>query len=154
MNFLRATLLGGFVAGAFDITYACVAYWLMRDVPPLRIFQSVASGVLGKDSFTGGAQSAVLGGVLHFTMATLMAGGFVLAARVVPALLRRPVLFGLLYGVGLFFLMNYVVVPLSAIHGKPPPQPFYAMGIAIHAFGVGLPIALIASRFGKPAAAA
>jgi len=150
MRLLAPTLLGGFVAGALDIAYACIAYFAMRDVPPIRIFQSIAAGLLGGEAARdGGLNTALLGGALHFGMTTAMAGVFVLAARGLPILVRRPVLFGLLYGVGIFFVMNYVVVPNSALHGKPPEQPFYAMGIAIHALGVGLPIALIAAHFQK-----
>lgn len=41
-----AILWGGLVAGLIDITYA-VGFSAMRGVPPARILQSVASGLLG-----------------------------------------------------------------------------------------------------------
>jgi hypothetical protein len=66
-------LLGGLVAGTFDITYACTFWYLKRGVLPKRVLQSVASGLLGDASFTGGGRTAALGLVLHFFIATSMA---------------------------------------------------------------------------------
>jgi hypothetical protein len=44
--------------------------------------------------------------------------------------------------------MNFVVLPLSATGGGNHPQGQYLLGgLLIHAFGVGLPIALIAKAF-------
>src|SRR5689334_23554332 len=66
-------LLGGLVAGTFDITYACTFWYLKRGVLPSRVFQSVASGLLGAASFTGGWRSAALGLALHYFIAMSMA---------------------------------------------------------------------------------
>lgn len=153
MRFLAPALLGGLVAGALDIAYACIAYFALLKVPPVRIFQSIAAGVVGKEAASaGGAQTALLGGALHFAMTTVMAGFFVAVARANPWLTRAPLVWGAIYGVGLFFVMNYAVVPLSAAHGQPPPMPFYAMGLAAHVLLVGVPIALIAAHFNKESA--
>lgn len=54
-------LRAGLVAGALDITAACVSSWLRAGVGPVRVLQSVASGVLGADSYNGGLGSAALG---------------------------------------------------------------------------------------------
>jgi hypothetical protein len=74
-------LTGGLVAGTFDITYACTFWWLKRGVLPTRVFQSVASGLLGDASFTGGWRTALLGLVLHYFIATSMAVTYYLFAR-------------------------------------------------------------------------
>jgi hypothetical protein len=142
MNFVLAILVGGLVAGALDITYAIIAYGLVG-VPPIRIWQSIASGVLGREAMNGGLETAVLGGALHFAMTTMMAGALVIAGRFVPLLLRAPYISGALYGLALYAIMNYVVVPLSNSPGKPPEGWFLLGGLLIHMFGVGVPIALI-----------
>jgi hypothetical protein len=65
-------LLGGFIAGALDIVFAIVFWALKADVPALRILQSVAAGLLGKESFRGGLLTAALGLMLHFLIAISM----------------------------------------------------------------------------------
>lgn len=48
----QAILWGGLIAGALDITAACITSSL-RGVTPVRVLQSVASGVLGAAAFKG-----------------------------------------------------------------------------------------------------
>src|SRR5216110_972324 len=74
-------MLGGLVAGTFAITYACTYWYLKRGVMPARVLRSVASGLLGDASFTGGWRTAALGLVLHYCIATSMAVTYYLFAR-------------------------------------------------------------------------
>jgi hypothetical protein len=143
MNIVFAIVLGGLVAGALDITYAIIAYGFIG-VPPMRIWQSIATGLLGREAMNGGVETAVLGGALHFLITTKMAAAFVIASRFLPFLLRSPLISGALYGLALYIVMNYVVVPLSNSPGKPPEGWFLFGGLLIHMFGVGVPIAYIA----------
>ena len=73
------------------------------------------------------------------------------AARLV--LLAEPISAGLVYGVGIYGFMNFVVLPLSAY---PYPLRFplltTATGLLVHMAGVGLPISLITRRAHSPAA--
>src|SRR5262249_16511890 len=107
-------LLGGLVAGTFDITYACAFWWLKRGVPPTRVFQSFAAGLLGNPSFAGGWRTALLGLALHYFIATAMAVTYYLFARRWSELWQKPWAFGPAYGVLLYGIMNYIVLPLSA----------------------------------------
>lgn len=50
----------------------------------------------------------------------------------------------MLYGIAVYFVMNYVVIPLSAASRGAFSMPVFLNGILIHAFGVGLPAALFA----------
>ncbi len=106
-------LLGGLVAGTFDITYACTFWYLKRGVLPTRVLQSVASGLLGDASFTGGRRTALLGLALHYFIATSMAVTYFLFARRWSELWQKPWVFGPLYGVLLYGIMNYIVVPVA-----------------------------------------
>jgi hypothetical protein len=142
---LVAILGGGVTAAALDITYAFVFFGL-RGVNPVRILQSIASGVLGKAAYHGGAGAAALGGLLHVGIAVVMAAVYVAASRVLPALNRRPWLWGPLYGIGCYLVMNYVVLLLRFGPRPVPPLEVLLGGVAIHMFGVGLPIALFAAR--------
>ncbi|HWA01044.1 MAG TPA: hypothetical protein VG841_12095 [Caulobacterales bacterium] len=157
MKALKAILVGGLIAGALDITYACVVYGLKFDLPPSRIFQSVAAGWIGRDAArAGGLPTVLLGAVSHFSIAILMAAAYVIVSRWLPILLKRPLIMGALYGVLLFAIMNYIVVPYSARHGEPPTQIDEAFLIALfpHVALVGPAIALAARRFLEPQAAA
>ena len=150
IKIIGAIVLGGIVAGALDITYACIHWHLTHGVMPMRIFQSVASGLLGREAAVGGGwQTASLGLATHFVLTTIMAGFFVAWTTMVPDLNKWPLLSGITYGLGVFVIMQFVVLPLSATGGggRLPEGQFLLGGLLIHAFGVGLPIALIAKRF-------
>jgi len=139
-------LAGGLVAGTFDITYACVFWWLKRGVLPTRVFQSVASGLLGDASFTGGWRTALLGLALHYSIAMSMAVTYYLFARKWSELWQKPWVYGPLYGVLLYGIMNYIVVPLSAANPGSRNLVWVLLSIAVHAFLIGTPCALFARR--------
>jgi hypothetical protein len=141
IGFRRAILYGTLVVGALDALDAVVFFGL-RGVRPIRIFQSIAAGVLGRAAFEGGLATAVLGACLHFFIAFLVVLTFYLASRRAPVLTRHAVVSGLLYGLVVYLVMNLVVVPLSAASAVPPSVPVLVNGLLIHAFGVGLPTAL------------
>ncbi len=145
---VSAAFLGGVVAGAFDITYA-FTNWGMRGIEPLRILQSVASGLIGREAArAGGIETGILGAVLHFSMASVMALVFVVASLMLPVLRRAAVIWGMAYGGGIYLVMNYIVVPLSLAGGRSaPPLLDYTTGLLVHIFFVGLSIALIARMY-------
>ncbi|MGH9900523.1 MAG: hypothetical protein ACRD68_01650 [Pyrinomonadaceae bacterium] len=143
---LDTILYGGLAAGALDITYALIFSGL-RGVSPSRVLQFIASGLLGRAAFGGGPATALLGLLLHFLIAFILAGIYYGASLYLPALVRRAVVCGLVYGVAVYFVMNYVVLPLSATPKLNQfPLASFVGGLLIHAFGVGLPIALFARR--------
>jgi uncharacterized membrane protein YagU involved in acid resistance len=146
----RAILLGGLIAGTIDISYACIFSYLRRGTSPVRILQSVASGALGRSAFEGGARTAALGLVFHFLIATIAAAIYYLASRRLRFLVNYAVICGPLYGVCIYLVMNFVVLPLSAIGSRPAlPLPVLISGLLIHMFGIGLPIALIVRRYSR-----
>jgi hypothetical protein len=61
--------------------------------------------------------------------------------------LQYAIAAGALYGVIVYFFMNRVVVPLSAAHKFPFSLKMMIIGVTIHIFCVGLPIAIVARRF-------
>ena len=139
-------LTGGLIAGVLDITAAIVIY-AFRGVAPMRILQSVASGLLGPAAFTGGGKTAALGLALHFLIATTAAAIYFLASRKLPALVRNPQLWGSLYGVAVWAFMNFVVLPLSAVRKQPFDAEMALILVAVHIVCVGLPIAFAARRY-------
>ena len=86
--------------------------------------------------------------MLHFLVATCIATVYYLATRVLPVLIRHPVVSGLIYGVVAYFGMKYIVTPLSAIgaRGTLPRLPILLTALIGHALLVGLPVGLVAYR--------
>jgi hypothetical protein len=140
----RAILLGGLTAGALDILYACTIWWL-RGATPIDVCKSVAMGLIGREAArAGGLGTALFGLLLHFAMTTLMAAIFYSAARRISWLTERAVASGILYGLVAYGVMNYVVIPLSAIGPVTHTPPAYVRitGVIVHMLFVGVPIAL------------
>jgi len=146
MNGIPTLLLGGAVVGTLDILFAIGFWYFHRDVPPLRILQSVASGLLGKDAFTGGVATGALGLGLHYVIATSMVVAYHVVGRRVRVLFDHAVPLGLLYGLVLYAVMTYVVVPLSAANPSKFYAPWVLSSIFVHAVVIGLPCALFARR--------
>jgi hypothetical protein len=143
---LGPAALGGGVGGLLDIIYAIVLWGFILGGSPVGILQSIASGILGPTAYQGGAATAILGLALHFCIAFGMALTYVLAANRLPVLTSRWLLMGVLYGFVLFAVMNFVVVPLSAI-GWRPMKPLGAFRALLpHILFVGPAIAYFASR--------
>lgn len=141
----RAILWGGALAGTGDLTFAFIYYGFR-----MGVFQSVAGGLIGREAArSGGVATFLLGVLLHYCIATLWAAAFWLASRRRAVLVRQAVPAGLLYGLVVFYGMNCVVLPLSALHTKGWPPPFAAWPIAMHMLVVGLPIALATRRWSR-----
>ncbi len=143
----RAILYGGLIAGACDLIFAILFYGL-RGTKPIQIAQSIASGLLGRDAFQGGWTTAALGVAFHFAIAISAASLYYLASRRLKILLQWASLCGPLYGAAIFYFMRKVVLPLSAApHFKSEPLSYWS-DLAVHVFFIGLPIALLARRYG------
>ena len=63
-----------------------------------------------------------------------------------PILWQRPVLCGAGYGLLLYAIMNYVVVPLSAAGPGSKDPLWIGLSVAVHAVLIGIPIALFTRR--------
>ena len=145
----KAIVIGGLIAGAWDMSYALLWFSGVKGVPWMKIPQSVAAGLIGKGSFDGGAGTVVLGLCLHWLVALIWATVFVFVGRrFLPVLLHKPIPSGLAYGAWIYFFMNWVVLPLDAMHTKPhfAPLSTWWTGLAVHMFGIGLAISLSAAK--------
>ena len=137
------------VAGVLDIGSAFVLAYL-KGVGPIRVLQGVAAGLLGRESaIKGGLATAGLGLAIHFFIALVVASVFYLASRKLVFLTRHPVISGLLYGVAVYAVMYWIVMPLAypVVH---PSVSRDLTAICVHMLLIGLPIALIVRRFSLP----
>ena len=141
-------ILGGLAVGVLD-SIAAMTNAAIRGVTPDRVWQYVASSVLGPESFNGGAQSIALGLLFHFCVAFGVATGFYVLARMFPVLIRYAVPASIVYGIGVFFAMSYLIVPLTAVRQGAFTWYGLISGLIIHMLFVGLPVGLITKRFAR-----
>jgi asparagine N-glycosylation enzyme membrane subunit Stt3 len=142
----RAILWGGLTAGIMDITAAFVSSGI-QGRSPIWVLQSIATGLLGRDSYTGGVAAAALGLAVQFLIAFTAATVFYAASRRLTFLIHRPVVSGLLYGITVWLFMYLVVLPVTFHRSFIRPLSAVAIGLMIHMLCVGLPISLVVSRY-------
>ena len=137
IGIVRAILVGGFVAGTLDIGAACLIY----KTSPVTILHAIAAGLLGEKAFAMGSRAALLGLALQWGMSWIIAGIYAGARILAPVLFRRWVWAGCAYGIAVFLVMNYVVVPLSAIGEAPHFTVYKAIANLLAMLWFGLVIA-------------
>jgi uncharacterized membrane protein YagU involved in acid resistance len=112
--------------------------WI-HGVPPVRVFHAVASGLVGREAaLAGGAATAALGVFLHFVIAFGAAGTYLGVSHFWRLLMDRPLVAGPLYGIVVYWFMQLVVIPLSAINPRPQQLSNRLIGIGIHIVCVGM----------------
>jgi hypothetical protein len=112
---LNTILVAGLISGTVDIGAAAAINWLS----PVVILHAIASGLIGKASFNGGGATALLGLLLQWAMSILIAALYLAVTTPVAGMRRRWTLTGLIAGIVIFLVMNYLVVPLSAAPFRP-----------------------------------
>ncbi len=137
------------VAGTLDIVEA-MAFNGVRGMSPEKLLQVIASGALGAMALRAGMAAAVRGLAIHYGITLAWAALFVVASLWVAALRKHAVISGLLYGLLIFVVMNFVVLPHSHVVGEPALRGW----VAVNAVGalmacMGLPIAIV-SRWKLP----
>lgn len=118
----------GLIAGTIDVGAACV----INSLSPTVILHAIASGLIGKAARTGGMPTAVLGLLLQWGMSILIAAIYLAATGLRPVWRRRWIPTGVLAGIVIFAVMNYLVVPLSAA----PFRPAFTLHAVLTAFSV------------------
>lgn len=139
-------LRAGLTVGAFDAVAAIVHAYGFRGTTPGQVFRYVASGALGPAAREGGTGTALVGLGFHFAIAVGWTSLFFLLWPRIREVAPRPFLAGSAYGVFIWLMMNFAVIPMSRIGPIPirPTAPTVAM-VLIHMFVIGLPIAHFAS---------
>lgn len=139
-------LAAGLLVGALDICAACLQYYIKTGKNPDNVLKFVASGVFGKEAFTGGALMSVCGLLFHFLIAFIFTTFFFFIYPRLKFLSFNVIITAILYGVFTWTVMNRIVLPLS----NTPPLPFTWTGAAIAAgiltLCIGLPLSIIAKR--------
>jgi hypothetical protein len=136
---LLVAVLDGLFAGLYYVNVLGLAAFR-------RVFQSVASGWIGKASFDGGAATASLGLATHVLVAFIWTCVYTFVVQRVPIVeraIKTPrgrILVGALFGAFIWCFMTFAVIPLSqAKPGSPTTWRWWGM-LAWHMIGVGPPL--------------
>jgi uncharacterized membrane protein YagU involved in acid resistance len=137
-------IFGGLIVGVLDGSAALISAGL-NGATPVRVFQYIASGLLGPASYKGGWATVLLGVLCHFLIALVATMVYCFASLKLPLLARQAVICGMIYGVVVYFFMGRIVTPLSAARQLP----FSLAQLMIHIFIVGLSIGLVAQMVAR-----
>jgi len=144
---LRAILTAGLGVGVLDISSAFAIWWQRRVAIP-RGLQGIAAGLLGTKSYEGGLATAGLGLAIHFFVAFVVVSIFYLASRKIQVLTKRPFLSGVSFGIGVYMVMYWIVLPTAF----PPFRHRLSnevLALAIHICLIGLPTSFIVRRYSE-----
>ncbi|MET0272650.1 MAG: hypothetical protein ABW360_06635 [Phenylobacterium sp.] len=139
-----AIVAGGLTGATCDF----IAAMLIYNLPALTVGKAVARGWFGKAAMQGGNDVAAIGIVSHYAILLVAAAIFVFASLRFPVLRNRAWIVGPLFGAGIYLVMHYIVLPLSALHAISNPHGIQLVEEVLgHMFVIGLPIALWARYF-------
>lgn len=142
-----AVVGGGLTGGLIDFVGACLIYGL----PPLTVGKAVARGWFGPSAMKAGNDVALIGVASHFGILVIAAAIYVALALRISVLRAQPLIAGLACGLGVYLVMHFVVVPLSAAPNNQPHGAAFWKELASHLL-VGVAFACWArAMLGRPA---
>jgi hypothetical protein len=146
----KAVLRVAAIAGTLDIVGAHLHQWLASGRSPTTLLKIIAGGAVGRErAMQGGVEMMVLGLFFHYVIAFAFTLLFFLLYPRLPLIRKNRFLVGTGYALFVWSVMNYIVLPLSALPRRPPdytnPNTYIGWGVLILA--IGLPITFGAVRF-------
>ena len=141
----------GLVAGTLDIAENII-FNHFRGVTMKMIFQYIASGLIGMKSFSLGGESVALGVAIHYTIAMTWTVVFYFLSRKLLILTRQAAISGIVYGAVVYVIMNFIVLPLTAVPHAPRAMTLASRvsGVLALLFCIGLTISLLTRKYAPP----
>ena len=151
---LKPIVVATLIAGTLDLVAAFV-FAGRAGMSPGAVLHFVASGPFG-DGALRGDLFLLVGALVHYAIMAVMVTVFMLTAMHLALLTRQTILSGVAYGLGLWFVMYWVIRPARWENLPPPSDPGAIAGqLFCHLILVGIPVALVARHYlGRRAASA
>jgi len=151
-SFFASALTAGLIAGALDITAACIHAFIKNDTAPMQVLRGVASGAFDPKTFSSPGLLALCGLLIHFFIAISFTFFFFFLAKLIPSLVKYPIPIGILYGVFVWGAMRFIILPyISRLNPKPIAGKEAIINAAIAAgiivICVGIPVVLLARKY-------
>ena len=151
-SFFASALTAGLIAGALDITAACIHAFIKNDTAPMQVLRGVASGAFDPKTFSSPALLSLCGLLIHFFIAISFTFFFFFLAKLIPSLVKYPIPIGILYGIFVWGTMRFIILPyISRLNPKPIvgkeaiTNAVIAAGIIV--ICVGIPVVLLARKY-------
>lgn len=145
-NAFKPIFWAGLTCGILDGLAVSIFFYAWLKLSPGQVMQFIASGIYGPAAFAGGTPMVWAGIAIHFFISFVLAAIYFYAYPKLSLLHTSPVLSGLLYGLGIWLIMNLLVIPASNIQRGPFDPAAALISIVWHMLFVGLPIALIIKK--------
>ena len=146
-TFAKAVLFVTAIAGTLDIIAAHLHIWAKSGTFPATLFKSIAGGALGiTRAKQGGAEMMALGAFFHYFISFSFTLFFFLLFPRMALLRKNRYAVGAAYAMFVWAVMNYVVLPLSAlqVHPRPPDltsvHTYIGWSVLILIFGIPIVI--------------
>ena len=151
-SFFASALTAGLIAGALDITAACIHAFIKSETVPMQVLRGVASGAFDPKTFSSPALLALCGLLIHFFIAISFTFFFFLLAKQIPSLVKYPIPMGIIYGVFVWGTMRFIILPyISRLNPKPivgkEAITNAAISTGIIVICVGIPVVLLARKY-------
>ena len=148
-NLISTIIRSGIIVGTLDIFSTFIYYFIKTKDNPLIILKFVASGIFGKESFSGGNLMMLSGFILHYFIAFAFTIFLFWLFPKINFLSKNKIVTGTIYGIFIWTVMNLVVVPLSNI----PNRSFNTVNAIINAviliICIGIPLSFMANTYYK-----
>jgi hypothetical protein len=145
----HAIVWAGLICGVLDALSAIAVSWCFG-AKPIRVFQGIASGLIGRSAFQWGSGSAWMGLGLHFLVAFGAAATYYVASRSLPVLINHALVSGVAFGAMVHLFMTFVVIPLSAIGRRPFVLRSFVAFLLVSMIVVGPSISLTIRQASRP----
>ncbi len=143
----KTILWSGLIAGILDAIAGVIVYFIFFKFSPFQVLQFIATGIHGPEAMNGGIPMIIAGTIYHFIIAYACAIVYFFLYPRLAILRNKIAVMGLLFGLGIWLVMNLLVLPLSNIPKGPFDMNLAIIGIIWHMTLVGLPIAIITSKY-------
>jgi uncharacterized membrane protein YagU involved in acid resistance len=148
-NLISRIIRAGLIVGTLDILAACIYYFFKTKDNPLNILKFVASGIFGKEAFSGRNNMIVSGLILHYVIAFAFTILFFWLFSNIKILSKNKIVTGIIYGIFVWVVMNLIVVPLSNVPHRPFNMANAIINVIILIVCIGIPLSFMANIFYK-----
>jgi hypothetical protein len=148
---LSRLVRAGLLTGVTDGLFACVLSVVFYKSTLMRLWQGVASTVLGPSAFDGGIATTLVGLLMHFGVAFAWSAVFLMLFNRSPTIRRvlgsryGALKVAAVYGPCVWIVMSLAVIPLL-VHRPPSFTHRWFIQLIGHFPFVGLPIVWVVRR--------
>lgn len=141
---LKAIFKTGLLAGTLDIL---AAIFILAKGNAIATLQFVASGYFGPQAFASGNEMAIWGLLFHYTIALCFTTLYFITYPKIKLLQRNVWISAIVYGIIVWLIMAFVVVPNSAVAQRPFNPAAAIKNCTILIVCIALPIVYFTKQF-------